>query len=60
MMTGFARQTPNEDAFETLADLATEHELVAQQNNEFHFYFGNGSARSKIANLNYEKKSVRH
>lgn len=56
MMTGFARQSPNANALETLKDLATADECVAQENKEFFFYYGNGSARSKIANLNYEKK----
>ncbi|MCF4097422.1 DUF1697 domain-containing protein [Maritalea mediterranea] len=56
MMTGFARATPNDDALELLTSLATEKELVAQQGEAFFFYFGDGSGRSKIANLNFEKK----
>lgn len=56
MMTGFARQTPNQNALDVLQELATEGELVAQNGAAFFFYFGNGSARSKIANLNFEKK----
>lgn len=56
MMTGFARNAPNDDALNVLQNLATEEELVAQEGNAFFFYFGGGSARSKIANLNYEKK----
>ncbi|TDQ64343.1 uncharacterized protein (DUF1697 family) [Maritalea mobilis] len=56
MMTGFARKTPNGDALDVLKQLATDDELVAQQGDAFFFYFGGGSARSKMANLNYEKK----
>lgn len=56
MMTGFARQNPNGDALAVLEGLLADGELVAQSGNEFFFYYGNGSARSKVANLNFEKK----
>lgn len=56
MMTGFARNKPNDHALNILTDLAADDELVAQQDGAFFFYFGGGSARSKIANLNFEKK----
>jgi len=56
MMTAFARTAIKEEALAVLASVADESELIDVGSDELHFYFGNGSGRSKLAALNFPKK----
>ncbi|MFT6656905.1 DUF1697 domain-containing protein [Maritalea sp.] len=56
MMTGFARQPIGENAISILEQVAIDGELVEAKEQEIHFYFGNGSGRSKLGALNFAKK----
>lgn len=56
MMTGFAKTKMNADAQSVFEDVTIDGELVSSTGSEVHFYFGNGSGRSKLAALNFAKK----
>lgn len=56
MMTGFAKGGFAPDAETVLANVAEGDELVQIVGNQVHFYFANGSGRSKLGALNFAKK----
>lgn len=56
MMTGFAKSDFATEAEAVLKDVADGDELVQIVGNQVHFYFANGSGRSKLGALNFAKK----
>jgi len=56
MMTGFARHPIAENASAILEQVAVDGEFVQVDPQQIHFYFGNGSGRSKLGALNFSKK----
>ena len=57
MMTGFAKTQMTPDAQSIFDAVAVEGELVSSTGNEVHFYFGNGSGRSKVGGAKLCEKS---